>query len=234
MGADPRVEVRDACRVLAVGGLDDLIWGHVSARDIAGRGFWIKRSGIGFAEVTVDDVHLLNWDGEIIDGDGPVHIEWPIHAGVLRARGNVGAVVHTHGRHAVAFSATRQPLQAMSHEGALFVPPPVPVFTQTGNLIRTAALGAEVAGTLGGSSAVLLARHGTVVVGADVALATVSAVLFERACAVQLAAMAASSGALDASDDAEALEKRLVCWPDTSLRAAWHHLRRIAGIAASV
>jgi hypothetical protein len=44
---DLRRDVALGCRVLAAEGHDDLIWGHVSARDPAGRGVWMKCSGLG-------------------------------------------------------------------------------------------------------------------------------------------------------------------------------------------
>lgn len=212
------------------GGLDDLIWGHVSMRDPGGRGFWIKRAGLGLGEVTADDVQLVGWDGARLAGFGSVHVEWPIHAQVLRRRPEVGSVVHSHGRAALALMAARSRLRPVSHEGTLFVPPEVPVFTTTGDLILDVSLGDAVAEQLGDDLAMFLVRHGTIVTGMDVQLAAVHAVLLERACEVQLRAMAAagSDADLDYSEDAESLAKREHCWSEATRRAAWEHLVRSA------
>src|SRR5690348_9952475 len=104
----------------------------------------MKASGLAFAEVTPDDVVLVSWDGDVLDGKGRRHAEYPIHTEVMRARSDVGAVVHSHAAGAVAFAALDVPLRPISHEANLFVPPDVPRFTSTGDLILTAALGRDV------------------------------------------------------------------------------------------
>ena len=64
------------------------------------------------------------------------------------ARPDVGGVVHTHPPHAVALAATGQPLRPVSHAANYFVPD-VPRFTKTADLIRSRALGQDVAAALG-------------------------------------------------------------------------------------
>ena len=56
-------------------------------------------------------------------GAGARHSEYPIHTEVMRARPDVGSVIHTHSPAAVAFGAVGVPLRAISHEANLFVPP---------------------------------------------------------------------------------------------------------------
>src|SRR5262245_61916527 len=116
------------CRVLASVGQGDLIWGHVSARDPEGRGAWIKSAGYGLDEIDAAQVHLVDRGGDVVEGDGRRHIEYPIHTEILAARPDVGAVVHTHATNAVAFAATDQALRPISHDACLFVPPDVARF----------------------------------------------------------------------------------------------------------
>jgi ribulose-5-phosphate 4-epimerase/fuculose-1-phosphate aldolase len=215
-------------RVLAGEGHGDLVWGHLSVRDPVGEGVWIKRAGLGFEEVGPEDVHLVTPSGEVAHGEGRRHAEYPIHTEVIAAREDVGAVVHTHAPHAVAFGALDQPLLPLSHEGALFVPPDIARFTRTGDLILTPTLGRELADALGPRNAVLLVNHGIVTVGSDVASAVMAAVLLERACRTQLAAMAA--GPISRwSDDDEALAKRDHCYGPQQLEMAWAYLVRALG-----
>src|SRR5215475_9380220 len=112
-GDTPRDQVALASRVLGASGHDDYVWGHVSLRDPEGRGVWMKRSGLGFEEITPADVLLVGWDGEVLDGDGPRHIEWPIHTEILRAREELNAVVHSHPPHGIAVGATDEPLRPL-------------------------------------------------------------------------------------------------------------------------
>jgi ribulose-5-phosphate 4-epimerase/fuculose-1-phosphate aldolase len=223
--ASVRSEVARACRVLASVGQNDLIWGHVAARDPAGRGAWIKAAGFGLDEINKDRVHLVDRRGEILEGDGRRHLEFPIHTEILAVRPDVGAVVHTHAPNVVAFAATSQPLRPISHDACLFVPPDVPRFTETGDLIITTALGARVAECLGAANAVLLVHHGLVTVGADVAQAVIHSVLLDRACATQLLA-AGGGGVASWSDDDEALAKRANHGTPTNLEAAYDYLVR--------
>lgn len=225
MTEDLRELVSLGCRVLGAAEQGDLIWGHVSARDPDGRGIWMKASGYGFEEVGPDRVLLVSWDGEVLSGEGRRHLEYPIHTEVMKARSDVGAVIHTHSPSAVAFGALAVPLRPFSHEANLFVPPDVPRFTQTGDLIITAELGAAVAAVLADRNACLLVNHGIVVAAPDVATATVTAYLLDRACQMQLTVMAAG-GSPQWSPPEESLSKRAHCYGEPMIRGAWDYLVR--------
>lgn len=213
------------CRVLGAADQGDLIWGHVSARDPDGRGAWMKAAGLGFEEVGPDDVVLVSWDGQVLEGQGRRHAEYPIHTQVLRARPDVGSVIHTHSPAAVALGALGVPLRALSHEANLFVPPDLARFTLTGDLILTEELGDQVAAALGDRNACLLVNHGIVVAAADVPTATVTAYLLDRACRMQLTVMSAG-GLATWSSAQESLAKREHCYPDLLLEGAWDYLVR--------
>ncbi len=225
MSQNVRELVAQASQVLGAAGHADLIWGHVSARDAEDRGAWIKQSGWGMEEVTPERVHLVGYDGEVLEGDGPRHKEYPIHTEIFRARPDVGGVVHTHSRAALALAASGQPLRPVSHEANFFVPPDVPAFTQTANLITTAELGRAVAADLGDAPAIFLVNHGIVCVGPDVPSAVVAAVLLDRACSQQL--LTRQGGELvHWSDEAESLRKRQTIYEPGAVRAAWDYLVR--------
>jgi L-ribulose-5-phosphate 4-epimerase len=225
--SDVRHEVALGCRALQAEGHADMVWGHVSVRDHAGRGVWMKASGWGFDEVTAEEVILIDRHGEIVEGHGRCHIEYPIHTEILAVRPDVGSVVHTHAPHALAFAATGDPLRPISHDATLFVPPDIVRYTRTADLILTAELGADLAAALGERNALLIPGHGIVTVGSDIGVAVMSAVLLERACRLQLLAMAAG-GVRIWSDDDEALAKRNRCWSPAQLRAGWEYLARRA------
>lgn len=213
------------CRVLGAAEQGDLIWGHVSARDPDGRGVWLKAAGLGFEEVEPEDVVLVGWDGAVLSGSGRRHAEYPIHTEVMRARPDVGSVIHTHSPAAVALGALGVPLRALSHEANLFVPPELARFTLTGDLVLTAELGQAVAAALGDRNACLLVNHGIVVAAADVPTATVTAYLLDRSCRMQITVMSAGGLATWSSPE-ESLAKREHCYPDPLLEGAWDYLVR--------
>ena len=185
-----REDVALGCRILGLEDQGDFVWGHVSARDPDGRGVWMKAAGLGFDEIGAEQVILVSWDGEVLEGEGRRHIEYPIHTELMRARPDVGAVVHTHAPWSVAFASTERPLRPLSHEGTLFVPPQIARFTLTGDLIMTRELGEALAACVGGRNAALMVHHGLVACGADVPAAVMTAVFLERACRANIRAIA--------------------------------------------
>lgn len=225
MSQDLRELVSLSSRVLGAADHGDLIWGHASARDTRGRGVWIKRSGLGLEEVTTADVHLVDPAGNVVEGDGPRHSEYPIHTEIMAARPDVGGVVHTHSPHAVALAATGQPLRPVSHAANYFVPPDVPRFSETADLILTPELGRKVAGTIGSGTALFLVNHGIVTVGPDLRVATVAAIILERAAQQQLLTHA-HGGWPVWSDEAESEAKRRHIFSDTAVRQVWDYLVR--------
>jgi len=222
---DLREQVALGCRILALEDQGDFVWGHVSARDPDGRGVWMKAATLGFEEIGPQQVILVSWDGDVLEGDGRRHAEYPIHTEVMRARGDVQSVVHTHAPWAVAFASTAQPLRPLSHEATLFVPPDVARFTETGDLILTRKLGTSLARTVGDRNAAFMVHHGIVTCGPDVVTAVMGAVLLERASRANVRALA-GGGPRTWSSDAEALSKRGHCYPPALLRQAWDYLAR--------
>jgi len=188
----------------------------------------MKASTLGFEEIGRGEVILVSWEGDVLEGGGRRHAEYPIHTEVMRARPDVTAVVHTHAPWSVAFASTEHPLRPLSHEATLFVPPDVARFTRTGDLILTDELGRSLAEALGGRNAAFMVHHGIVTCGPDVVTAVMSAVLLERACRANIRALA-GGGPKTWSSDAEALSKREHCYPPALLRQAWEYLaRRVA------
>lgn len=183
---DGLTELALAHHVLQMEGHGDLTLGHVSWRDPQGRGLWMKVQGLGLGEVrSPDDFLLLDFDGEVLMGDGWRHSEWPIHAEILRARPDLNSVGHTHPFHATAFSATTAELVAVGHEGSYF-PGGVPHFDVTSGLVNTPALGIALASALGDASAAFMKNHGVVYGGRSIRHAALLGVFLEKACRHQL------------------------------------------------
>ena len=225
-----RDQVASASRILGVEIGDDFTLGHVSVRDPAGRGAWMKRNGVGLSELRSEDVLLVSRDGDVLEGAGPRHAEYPIHPEVLAARPDVNAVVHAHPFSAITFAATDTELLPITHAATMFAARPVSRFDLTGDLIVSAALGAAVAACLAETEAAFLVNHGIVTVGATLPEAVLRAIVLEEACRQQLAAMAATGGRpLVHSDHEEALAKQQRVWGPGNMAHAWNYLLRRHG-----
>lgn len=230
MEPDAQMELR---REVALGGwvlhhcgLSDYVWGHVSLRDPEGRGAWMKPSGLGFEEVEDRDVLLVAPDGAVLAGEGPRHSEYPIHTEVLRARPELGSVVHVHPPHAIALAASARSLEPISHAGGVFAEG-LRRWSGAPGLVDTAESGATLARVLGGDRALLLVGHGIVAVGASVALAVTTAVMLEQACRIQLLAEG-FGGVASPMRAPELVDAYAHTLDDSFLLAAWRYLVRRA------
>lgn len=220
-----RRRLADACRILAMAGQGDDVWGHATARVPGTETFWMKPAGLGLEEVAADDMLLVDLDGRVVRGRRPRHSEVFIHSEVLRARPEVGAVVHTHPVPATVFSSLGVPLRPVMHEGNNFVPPDVPRFDETTDLIVTPELGRAVARAIGDRPALFLVNHGIVTVGATVEEAAVNALLLDKAAHAQLIVPGASPRLW--TSDAEALVKRERIYNAENLASRWSYLLRV-------
>jgi L-fuculose-phosphate aldolase len=215
----------DACRILAMAGQGDDVWGHASARVPGTATFWMKPAGLGLEEVRPDDLLLVDLDGTVLRGRRPRHSEVFIHAEILRARAEVGAVVHTHPVPATVFSSLGVPLRPIMHEGSQFTPPDVPRFTETSDLIVTPALGRAVARAIGDRPGLFLVSHGIVTAGATIEDAAVNAILLDKAARAQL--MVPGGTPRLWTNDAEALVKRRRIYNAEALASRWAYLLRL-------
>lgn len=85
-------------------GLVDLTFGNVSVADPAAGVFAIKPSGVGYTELTPDQMVVVDFDGNIVEGKLRPSSDTPTHRRLFTAFPEIRAVVHTHSRAAVAFA----------------------------------------------------------------------------------------------------------------------------------
>jgi L-fuculose-phosphate aldolase len=223
-----RRELAYACRILAANGQNDTVYGHVSYREAGAQTFWMKPSALGLDEITPATLLRMDLQGNIVEGELPRHLEFPIHTEIFRARPAITCVVHTHPIYSIAFAATGQPLRAISHEGAQFSPPDVPRFTDTSDLIISRELGEAVARTLGNNTVCYLINHGIVVAGHTIEQAVVAAINLERASQVQLLA-SASGQPFCWSCEKDGAGKRAKVFSEKMLRSVWNYYCRQVG-----
>jgi L-fuculose-phosphate aldolase len=221
-----RDKLATACRILGTEGHNDTVYGHMSARSSAPGRFWLKGAGLGLEEIGPTDCIELALDGHVLAGTRSRHLEYPIHSEIYRRRPDVVAVVHTHPLYATVLGALFSALRPLTHEGSFFVPPPLPKFDQTSDLITTPELGTAVTHVLADHKALFLVNHGIVVVGPSIEAACVSALLLDKACRAQL--MTQAAGPFTWTADAEALRKRAHIYTPQAIQQIWnYHCRKL-------
>ena len=152
-------------------------FGHLSARLPGTDRFLITRHSLG-PVATADDFLVMDMDGKKHGGRGDAPGEYPIHLEILKARPDVGSVVHYHGMHSTAFTTSEHSLKAIHAMGTLFHDG-IPVYPDP-KLVVNAQRGVALAKALGPHRAVLLRAHGAAVTGATVEETTGGAFLFEE------------------------------------------------------
>lgn len=85
-------------------GLVDLTFGNVSVADPERRVFAIKPSGVDYDKLTADDMVVLDYDGNVIEGGLRPSSDTPTHRCLYLHFPGIRSVVHTHSRNAVAFA----------------------------------------------------------------------------------------------------------------------------------
>ncbi|MFG2273787.1 class II aldolase [Streptomyces sp. WAC 01325] len=199
-----RAAVAEACRRLGAEGLLIGTAGNVSTR-VDDR-VAITATGAVLAELTPDQVTVVDLDGTVVAGTLEPTSELGLHLGVYRRYGT-GAVVHTHAPMATALSCVLDELpcihyQLLSLGGSVRVAP----YATFG----TPELAESVLTALDGRSAALMASHGALTHAPTLGKAVEHALLLEWACGVyQRAAALGAPRVLDEQQQLAVIEAAL-------------------------
>jgi len=157
-----------------------VVWtgGNVSARVPGEKLFVIKPSGVGYDDLTPENMVLCDLDGTVIEGTSPSS-DTAAHAFVYRNMPSVNGVVHTHSTYATAWAARGETipcvLTAMADEFGGDIP--IGPFA----IIGDESIGEGIVATLTGhrSPAVLMQNHGVFTIGDSAKSAVKAAVMVE-------------------------------------------------------
>jgi len=157
-----------------------VVWtgGNVSARIPGEDLFVIKPSGVGYDDLTPENMVLCDLDGTVIEGSSPSS-DTAAHAYVYRHMPDVNGVVHTHSTYATAWAARGETipcvLTAMADEFGGDIP--IGPFA----IIGDESIGKGIVATLTGhrSPAVLMQNHGVFTIGDSAKSAVKAAVMVE-------------------------------------------------------
>lgn len=152
--------------------------GHITVKDQDNR-IYIKPWGVGFEEVTANDLLCVDLDGNLLDGQGRLHSELPIHLEIYRRRKDVSSVFHVHPQYSVILSSIfRERIKIISQHGIEFAGK-IPIY-ESPELINFKKQGEELAKKLGDRPLLLMRNHGIVTVGRTIEEALIRAIHFEK------------------------------------------------------
>ncbi len=90
--------------------------GNISIR-VPGRDLCvIKPSGRGFLDLSVENLLVVNLDGEVVAGQGKPSKDTMTHAGIYRVRPHVQGILHVHATWALAFALDEREIPLLTEE----------------------------------------------------------------------------------------------------------------------
>lgn len=207
MSSLPYLPQREAliatARRMNASGLNQGTSGNISHR--VEEGFLVTPTGMEYDALRPEDIVLMRFDGSH-EGARLPSSEWRFHRDILASRPEVHAVLHTHSLHSTALACLRRPIPPFHYMVAM----------AGGSDIRcapyatfgTEQLSRHAVAALEGRKACLLANHGLIAVGANLAAAFKLAMEVETLAAMYLRALQVGEPVLlDEAEMAEALER---------------------------
>jgi len=190
-----RVDVAACYRLVALHGMNDLVYNHISGRVPGEDGhFLINPYGYAYEEVTASSLVKVDFDGNIVldsgTGCGINQAGFVIHSAIHKARHDVDCVIHTHSPAGMAVSALKCGLLPLT-QNAMF-------FGKLGyHDYESVAIDLEeqarLVRDLGDACAMILRNHGLITAGRTVCEAFVTMHWLEKACQAQVMAMACNT-----------------------------------------
>ena len=166
-------QLLQAIHGLAAYGLGPNIGGHVSLRVPGQRLFHINAFDRTFEEMRLQDIALLDFDGQVVQCESRVSLGQTFHHGIYRQRPDVNAIVHTHGFWATAQAAFGRPLRNLHNLATYFdgrtCVSPSDDFAAIGPALRAQDI------------AIVIPWHGAITLGRDLAAASALHVTFDYA-----------------------------------------------------
>ena len=186
-----RRELAAVYRLIAHFKMTDLIYNHISVR-LPGpeHRFLLNPYGLLYAEITASNLVIVGLDGELIT-DGPWRVNpagFVIHSAIHESREDAQCVLHTHTKAGCAVAAQQHgllPLNQMSLEFYNRV-----AYHDYEGIALSNAEKKRLVADLGDKPVMILRNHGLLTVGKTPGQAFLRMFYLERACQIQVDALA--------------------------------------------
>ena len=162
--------------------------GNVSIRVLEQDAFAITPSNYDYMKMTPDDVCILSFELEKLEGERKPSVEAGMHAAIYRVRGDVNAIVHTHQVYASALTLIRAPIPALFDEQARFLGRSVDIipYAPSGTGILKDTIARHVKNH---NNAFMMQNHGALIFGHDMERAVHNVEILEKCALAYLLAI---------------------------------------------
>lgn len=162
--------------------------GNLSLRVANKSAFAITPSNYDYMKMTPQDVCILDFDLNMIEGHLKPSVESAMHGAVYQVRGDVNAIVHTHQVYTSALTLIKSPIPALFDEQARFLGRSVEIIpyapSGTGMLKITVAKHVK-----NQNNAFMMQNHGALVFGHDMERAVHNVEILEKCAMAYLLAI---------------------------------------------
>jgi L-fuculose-phosphate aldolase len=191
--------------------------GHASTRAGEGR-MYINIGTCQRSQLTTADICTIDFDGNVLEGDGKPPLEFHLHAGIYKARPDVQAIVHAHPKWSTFLSMVGESYEPVYAQGTLVYPLPV---LDSPNSINNPEMAKRLADTLGERPAAMMKSHGAVTCGKNIVEAFVLANYLEENAYRQYRALQIGKPYSFSEEEVAACQAKL--WNETLFKRTWDH-----------
>ena len=176
-----------------------LTWGNVSERDLDTGYIVIKPSGVDYEKMKVEDMVVVDINGNIIEGKLNPSSDTPTHLEIYRHHPEINGICHTHSFYATAFAQAGKPIKCLGTTHADYFYGDVPVTraltkeeVEKDYELNTGKVINETVKDLSSSPAILVFNHGPFTFGKDALSAVEAAQILEYVAGLNLNTMKAN------------------------------------------
>ena len=151
----------------------------------------VTPAGTDYETMTPEDIVVVDYDVDVIEGDTVPSSESLTHVAVYKARRDISAVIHTHSIYASVLAVAGVALPPILDELVAYLGGPVEVAEY--GFPSTEDLGEKAIQAMGERNAVFIRNHGVLAAGRDMPDALRACELVERASQIYIQARALGS-----------------------------------------
>ena len=151
----------------------------------------VTPSSTDYETMTPEDIVIVDYDVDVIEGDAVPSSESLTHVAVYKARSDISAVIHTHSIYASVLAVAGVPLPPILDELVAYLGGPVEVAEY--GFPSSEDLGEKAIQAMGERNAVFIRNHGVLAAGRDMPDALRACELVERAAQIYIQARALGS-----------------------------------------
>ena len=175
-------------------------WGNISVK-VADGVYAVTPSGRGYANQKPEDIVIVDDACKTLDGELTPSSESKLHTAIYNACPEAKAIIHTHSIYASALAAMRKPVPAIIEDIVQIIGGRVECAEYA--LPGTQELADNAVKAMNGRKGVLLANHGAVCWGKDLADALMVCEILEKAAQIAIICQSCGGAVELSSDDAE-------------------------------